>query len=225
MPRRDLSAADALDDPDRPVCPFCRAPAPGEGRCPAHDLPLVFPDELPASVTADGSEEARAGASADAAPLPIHDLSGGRGLLLLSALLLLFGPLLPFADLGVERVVIRSGVEVAGSHAPGLWAVPAVGVWLMLVFQRRRSFRALRRARLAVPLLGLLAGASLGHAFWHLRRLAGALADRFGVEVASTPLVGVWVMGAGVLLTLVVPAFLGRSPPEPPLRRPAHSPS
>jgi len=208
VPSGPSAASD--DDPLRAVCPFCGEPGPpGADRCPAHDLPLNA--EGTAGTARDEDDEPEDRLPPDLRPMAIHDLRAGRGWLLLSALLLVTGLAFPFADLGVERVVVRSGFEVAAGYVAALWAVPAVGLWMLLVFRRRLTRRSLRGARLAVPLLGLLAGASLAYAVWRLHRVARALAER-GIEVDPGLGSAVWVIGAGVAVSVLTAPWLGGHP-------------
>lgn len=181
-------------------CPFCREAYEGEETCPEHELELVSFDALPVRKAMVADDEA-------VAP---WERGYGRGLLAAAALGLLLGPLAPLVTATVDgRQVTASGYEVAvgvgvtGGGAPYLWMVPGVAVAIALVLMRRRTPAAMRGARIAVPLLVLLAGASVGLTLWRVHLGAARVADMSGREVGVDAGWGVYAIGAFVILGLV----------------------
>lgn len=186
--------------PDAPRCPFCGEVFPGEDECPAHGLPLEVPAAPP---TAD---------PVDDAPLALHDPRAGRGWVAVAGVAFVLALGLPFVRTGPEGALVASGMQVALARAPHLWAIPLVGLWLVSVLRRRRTPRRLRGARVAVPILGLLAAVAAGSTLWGIRRGARLAEAQLGVDVPAEPLVGFWLVAAGVVATGVAAFRLGAAP-------------
>lgn len=188
-------------------CPFCRESFEGERVCPDHELVLVPFEELPSARRGD--------APAEDEPLSAYDPRYGRGLLFAGVVVTLAGFVLPFATtaMGDESLTL-TGVELA-ARRPVLWAVPFVCLALVVVLGARRSPAGMRGARLAVPMLALLAGMSVGFGVWVVRSFAAERQANWGMHVDVTFGAGVWVMAAGLLLCVVAGLRLGATrPPE-----------
>jgi hypothetical protein len=193
------------DDSPLLFCPFCRECFEGETTCPDHELRLVPFAELPSPRREVPREEA---------VLPVHDLRFGRAFLLVAAVLVFAGFALPMVTTIVDEPSTATGFDVAMRVAPNLFAVPAVAAAFLSIFYRRRSLKSLRGARLAVPILALLGVTSLGWTLSSIYRGAGQQSAAWGIEVSVTPEIGVWLMGAGLLVALVAAFRLGAVPPS-----------
>ncbi len=127
-------------------CPFCKQAFEDGARCPDHDLALVPAHLLP-----------RSREDADAEVVPLLAVGRGRLLVLVGALAVLTGFLAPnFVD-GAGRLGPKSGLATAVSTAPVLWLVPAAGALLASFSVRRTRHRDLRRARLGLLGLAIIA--------------------------------------------------------------------
>jgi hypothetical protein len=184
-------------------CPFCRECFEGETACPDHELALVSFDALPVAKRAVPKDEAQ---------LPMHDARFGRGWLALAVVLILVGFALPMVTTVEDSPRTASGVDVAFRVAPNLVAVPLVAVAFLSVLYRRRSLRSMRGARVAVPVLGLLGMTSLGITLHRILLGAEMQREHWGIDIAVMPNVGVFVMGAGLLLSLFAGLRLGVAP-------------
>ena len=174
-------------------CPFCGECFEGEARCPEHDIPLVPFDQL---------ERVRGGAAVREDEL-VHpyDLRFGRGWVFAGALLGLVGfrgPVVRVAYPDGENVA--SGYEAASTVAINLWLVPCVAATWAAIVARRRTLAAMRGARLAIPLLALLAAGSLGFTFWKMSAGAAQIVRAYGRDVLIEPRWGFWLMAVGVVL-------------------------
>lgn len=187
-------------------CPFCRESFEGERVCPDHELVLVPFDELPSARRPDAPEEHE-----DLSP---YDPRYGRGLLFGGVVITLAGFLLPFATTAMNgESLTLTGFELA-ARRPILWAVPFVSLALVVVLAVRRSPAGMRGARLAVPMLALLAGMAVGFGVFVVRRFAEERQTHWGMEVDVTFGSGIWVMAAGLLLCVVAGFRLGITPPR-----------
>lgn len=192
-------------------CPFCREAYEGERVCPEHELELVAFDELPARQRVVADDEA----------VPPWEMRYGRGPLALAALGLLLSPLAPLVTATVDgQRATASGYEVAvgvgvtGGGAPYLWMVPGVAAALVLVLMRRRTPAKMRGARIAVPLLVLLAGASVGLTLWRVQLGAARMADMSGREVGVEVGWGVYGTALFVVIGFVGGLRLGVAPKQ-----------
>ena len=186
---------------DAPLfCPFCRECYDEEETCPVHELSLVPFEQLP--------KPPRRLPRLDAV-LPVHDHRFGRLPVFVGALLTVVGFVLPMVRIvGHGQEEAYSGALVAASRAPNLWMVPGVAAGLLFVLWRRRSRIALSSARLAVPLLVVLAVASITYTLYRIALAAGFGSSHAGsVSVVVAP--GVWVMLAGLVVALVGSLRLG----------------
>lgn len=185
-------------------CPFCQESFEGERVCPDHELVLVPFEELPSARRADAAEQDE--------PLAPYDPRYGRGLLFVGVVVTLAGFILPFATtaMGDESLTL-TGFELA-ARRPILWALPFVCMAMIVVLALRRSPAAMRGARLAVPMLALLAGMSVAFGVWVVRSFAQERRQTWGMQVEVVIEPGVWVMVAGLVLCIVAGLRLGRAP-------------
>ena len=95
---------------------------------------------------------------------------------------------------------VASGYEAASTVAINLWLVPCVAATWAAIVARRRTLAAMRGARLAIPLLALLAAGSLGFTFWKMSAGAAQIVRAYGRDVLIEPRWGFWLMAVGVVL-------------------------
>jgi hypothetical protein len=172
-------------------CPFCRESFEDAEFCPDHELELVPFDKLP---------RPRKRKPRDDEVLPIHDPRFGRGLLALSAVLLLVAFALPFVTIHVGDELTVTGFEVASRRVRSLWVVPALAAGFISILVRRRTPHSMRGVRVAVPTLSVLGMTSLAYTLFGLHRGASEMGRRLGVE-GSVEL-GVGLIGTGLALVL-----------------------
>ncbi len=186
------------------VGPFCEECFEGETLGPEHELPLVPFEKLAAARGRD--------LPADDDPIHAHVMRYGRLPLLVGALTVLAGFFLPlvetvFADGTSSRA---SGMATASNVALNLWIVPAVAATTLSILGRRRTLRQMRGSRLALVLLALVAGSSLGYTVSRVFRGATQLTEAYGQEIQVHLLAGLWVMGAGLLVIAAAAPLFGR---------------
>ena len=176
-------------------CPFCRECFEDLERCPDHDLPLVPFEALPVPVV---EQE-------DDAPVPVLDPKRGRLELVVAALGLLGGFLLPLVQVtavtaaGVERAQSFTALAAAAERAPNLWAVPIAGALFASLVARRRTPLQMRGARLAALIVALAPVLSV---VYSLRRMMAAADLERGVAVSVEP-------GAYVIVGAAIVAVIG----------------
>lgn len=194
---------DPLQVPDGDwVCPFCRMPFPSALTCPDHDLPLVDPAELGAS--------SGAGLPALDETVDLWDLRYGRGWVMAGAAALLVAFLLPWVTTraGTEAWTV-TGLSFSTSKGAILWIVPAAGAGLLWLMRVRRTRRALRGLRLAVPILALSAFTAGAYVTWGFARGAAVLEGRTGDSVRVWLEPGAYLALAGVGVVLLGASRLG----------------
>lgn len=170
-------------------CPFCEEEFIGRLECPEHELLLVPLDQLPK----------RAGRSQDGVHF-FADPRLGRGSVMLGALLVLVGFLVPFAR---SAGVTASALEIAVDGATNLWFAPGSAMAVLWIVWRRRTRPTMRAARMAVFGLALGGGLPLLYTTHRVRLMsaaAGASVDwRWGL----------WLMAAGLVVCAIGAPWLG----------------
>lgn len=168
-------------------CPFCRESFEGIERCPSHDLALI-----------DFRQLARVELVSDQARLPLHSLRGGRGWLLLGAVLTLCAFFLPLARLSGAVEVESTLWELTG-RAPRLWLLPAAALATLSVLARRRTPAAMRGARVAVGLLAVIPSAVVVATLASTDEATAELARNLGAQIDVHIGVGAWLVWSAVL--------------------------
>lgn len=141
-------------------CPFCEESFEGATRCPEHELELVTFDRLKSRIDADvlrerASQEERVDAL---------NPSYMRGPIALGALTTCVGFFLPFIEFQFDgQVATASAYAFALERALNLWTALGVGLAQLAVLASRRTPSAMRSARLTVPLLSCVGGASIAY--------------------------------------------------------------
>ncbi len=196
------SAAPALEPLPMRFCPFCKEAFEGVDECPDHDLKLVKFDELPDARRRLADEELLA-------PL---DLRYGRGVVLAGTLALFVGfclPLVTTTVAGDAHTVAALGF--ATYRFSPLWAIPMAAGAAASVVLRCRTRRSLRRMRLAVPVLGLVAGTPTVYAISFFHRGAAAAGTSLQVAADVTLREGFYLIALGAVAFLVGGFRLGSS--------------
>lgn len=176
-------------------CPFCRECYEGEKVCPEHELTLVPLHEL--------AVKKRNPLPADDEEVAFYELRFGRGPLLGAALLVLAGFVMPVVTTtGRDGELTYSGADVATHVGPNLWCLPFVAATLVAIVLRRRTPKAMRGARLALPLLALLAIGSLGYTAWRIVDGSKQMGARMLSEINVSFELGMYVMLAGAVLAI-----------------------
>ena len=141
------------------------------------DLPAQSPEEQ--EEESDGDLDSRL--PIDDQPMPVHDLGKGRGWVLLGATLLLVAFFLPVATAGLDQHTFALRGLSATSRARTLWLLPTSALLIIAIVAWRRTPRAMRSVRLAVPLLGLLAAGTMGYVVFGVHEFANAHSLAFSV--------------------------------------------
>jgi hypothetical protein len=171
-------------------CPFCRECFEGEERCPDHDLPLVPFDALPPSAEREHEDDA---------PVSILEPRRGRAELVVAALCLLGGFLLPWVEVSAAgQTQSFTALAAAAERVPNLWAVPIAGAFFASLVARRRTPIQMRGARLAALVVALAPVVSV---LYSLRRIFQAASLEEGVSVAVLP--GAYVILGASLVGIV----------------------
>lgn len=174
-------------------CPFCREAYEGATHCPEHELALVPFARLPV----------RAKPVTDDEPLAWYSPRLGRGFVAFGALLTALAfAVTPIAT--VEEPVRMGGVmlRLALLGTPKLWLIPMAVLAQAAVLYRRRTPRAMRGARVVVPLVSLVPTAA---ALWTLHGIFAAVslwAARNGQQLEPRLGAGVYLIASGGLLML-----------------------
>ncbi|MBX7197444.1 MAG: hypothetical protein K1X94_35695 [Sandaracinaceae bacterium] len=170
-------------------CPFCRECFEDADRCPDHDLPLVPFEQLPA---APREQE-------DDGQVPMLDPARGRLELVLAAIGLLLGFLVPLVEVSAAgRTQTFSALAAAAERAPNLWAIPIAGALFASLVGRRRTPLQMRGARLAGIVVALAPIVSL---VYSIRRMIMAASLEHGVSVSIAW--GAYLIGLSALLGIV----------------------
>lgn len=183
-------------------CPFCREAFEGETQCPEHDLALVSFEQLPGSKSSDVVPP-------DDERLDTFELRFGRAITALGALLAIVGFACPIGVItSAGDAVYVTGPSIAVTHAPTLWAVPGIGLGVLVLLARRRTLARMRAIRLVVPLLAWGVPMSAWSAVRKLDRWAEAMSVGDRVAVAHYGW-GLGVLGAATLLMIIGGLRLG----------------
>ncbi len=175
-------------------CPFCRECFEDLERCPDHDLPLVSFEALPVAPVEQDDE----------APVNMLDPKRGRAELIVAALGLLGGFLLPLVSVTVttaargERLQSFTALAAAAERAPNLWAIPIAGALFASFVARRRTPLQMRGARLASLIVAL---APILSVVYSVRRMIAAAGLEQGVAVSIEP--GAYVIVASAIIAIV----------------------
>lgn len=159
-------------------CPFCRECFEGETHCPEHELALVPWDQLGPDPE-DPESDPRV---VDESPLAVLSPGRGRGWLMAGALLTgmsLFMEMLPGVNGGRGLRTYELAVSL-----PSMWTPLAVAFLVIYVLRTRRTPRAMRSLRLALPFLAMVSPLTLGWAF--LRLWSGAPMYAAGDRMVGT---------------------------------------
>ncbi len=184
-------------------CPFCRECFEGEELCPDHELALVPFDRLPKRLDVDYTPT-------DDEVLQMYDLRFGRGWLMGAAVLCLVGFVLPMVTTSSpEESIVSSGIAVASRVAPNLFVLPAIALGIVSILFRRRTLRAMRAARMVVPLMAGVGIFSLAYTLYRISQGAVQLGEALGTTVTTEPDVGVWVMALSMATALFAGLRLG----------------
>jgi hypothetical protein len=181
-------------------CPFCRESFEDLEKCPDHDLALVPFERLPKRGPAVHDDE----------PLPLHEPRYGRAIVVGGAALAMVGFVLPLATTVTTREITVSGLPLAMTRMPHLWAVPLVAIALVAVLLRARTLRRLRSIRLAVPAIAFLGITALAYAAYSIVTGARALEAAAQREISVTLEIGFWITLAGFAIATAGGLVLGR---------------
>lgn len=191
-------------------CPFCGECFEGESQCPEHDIPLVPFQEL---------DRLRGRPNpGDDEEVAFYDLRFGRGLVFAGAALMVTGFFSPvLASHYGSDIRVATGFDAASTVAMNLWVLPLVAFTIVSIVTRRRTPAAMRGVRLAIPMLAMLGGVSLGYTIWRVSEGAERIMRAYGQEVEVELRFGIWIAVLGVLIALVGGLRLGTMPkPKPP---------
>ncbi|MCB9661121.1 MAG: hypothetical protein H6726_25965 [Sandaracinaceae bacterium] len=175
-------------------CPFCEESFEGLTHCPEHELELVPFDRLRSRLDEDVLRER-------AAPEErIDALHPGfmRGPIALGAITTFVGFFLPFIEFQFDgQLATASAYTFALDRALNLWTPLGVALAQLAVLATRRTPSAMRSARLTIPLLSCVGGASIAHTaqrvFAHVELLLQA-----GGAGRAQLLAGAFMMMAGL---------------------------
>jgi hypothetical protein len=189
--------------PEVLFCPFCGEAFEGETRCPEHELLLLPWTQLSRKTRATDAHAA----------LPWYSPRAGRGGVFAGACI----ALLAFAALPLARV--DAALKLGGSMltlalhgSPRLWLVPAAAAAELLILRRRTTPFAMRRARLAVALVGTVPAIA---AFWTwtgAERAVAVLAEARGEELPLVPAAGAYALALASALLIGGALRLGGKP-------------
>jgi hypothetical protein len=184
-------------------CPFCGEAFEGETRCPAHELRLVPWQDLPQPDRVPPDDR----------PLPWSSPRFGRGYVAAGAAI----ALLAFAALPLARVegALQMGgtmlaLALSGTHK--LWLVPAAAWAQFAILYRRRTPAAMRGARLAILLVGLVPALACGWTWLGAHDAVSLLASRTRQELHMRAALGAYAIAAAVVLMVTGAVRLGASP-------------
>lgn len=175
-------------------CPFCEESFEGLTHCPEHELELVGFDKLKSRLDEDVQRERAAQEK------PIDALHPGymRGPVALGAVTTFVGFFLPFIEFQLgDQLATASAYTFALDRALNLWTPLGVAVAQLAVLASRRTPSAMQSARLTIPLLSCVGGASI--AYTAQRVFTQVNAQGLAGEAASAQLlVGAFMMIAGL---------------------------
>ncbi len=181
-------------------CPFCRESFEGERECPEHELALVPFFDLPGERRALGDDERVAW----------HSPALGRGPVAAAAL----AKLIAFATMPLSRVEGPTAMggtmlRLASESTPKLWLVPAAALAILAILLRRRTPVGLRGVRVLVPLLALVAPATVLWSWSGISEAMALLSERSGQRLTPRLALGAYVVLAASLPCLVFGLRLG----------------
>jgi hypothetical protein len=181
-------------------CPFCRESFEGQAACPEHELALVEWTALASHAAPTNEDAALAWWS------PAH----GRGLLAAGALV----TLLAFCTLSLASTsgALRMGgsmLKLALFGAPKLWIIAVGAIAQLVILARRRTLRALRRARLALLVVALVPALAAAWAYSAAVTVARELVVREGAPISVAPDLGALAIAVGCVLMIAGALRLG----------------
>lgn len=199
----DPPMAETSQDDDRLLfCPFCRECYEGERECPVHELELVEFQDLPKQA----HERELPGWQEPVAP---WEPRFGRAWMALGAAALLVGFFLPVVAATTEAGTQSwTGFQVATGPGKNLWTVPFAAALFLFFLYRRRTPLQMLGARLVGIVLAVMPVVSLAYSLVNVERAAERAAGAMTVDWG----VGVWVIGAGTLLSLIGSIRFGAMP-------------
>ena len=190
-------------------CPFCEESFEGETLCPEHELELVPFDKLRSRLDEDvHSEREHEDTELDA----LHP-GYMRGPVALGAFTTLVGFFLPFVEYQLgDELATASAYSFALQRATNLWTPLGVALAQLAVLGARRTPRSMRSARLTMPLLSAVGGASIVYTsqrvFEHVASAGGV-----GHNASASLLAGAWLMAAGLTFSGLAGLRLGLGAP------------
>jgi hypothetical protein len=147
------------------ACPFCRALFPGaEARqCPECGVKLVAMENLPPSFDAVADEfEAGELVLPEQRLLPWNYFGRMRGALLIIAFIGLVMFFMPWVELRMPDVDVRSGFDLARGRAGWLWGGAAGWLVILPLVWTRRTIQRMRGVRLVTVLLAAITLVEVG---------------------------------------------------------------
>lgn len=176
-------------------CPFCEESFEGLTHCPEHELELVTFDRLRSRLDEDVLRER---AADDEERVDALDPGYMRGPVALGAITTFVGFFLPFIEFQFDgQLATASAYSFALERALNLWTPLGVAVAQLGVLASRRTPGAMRSARLTIPLLSCVGGASIAYTSQRVFTHVEALLQAGGTGVAHL-LFGAFMMMAGL---------------------------
>jgi hypothetical protein len=185
--------------PDVLFCPFCGEAFEGEAHCPEHELALLPWTELARRRRAPRADE----------PLAWYSPRAGRGVVFAGALLALIALGLPLARVDAAIKLGGSMLALALHGSPRLWLVPAAAAAELLILRRRTTPLAMRRARLAVALVGAVPALAGAWTWSGAGQAVALLAQTRGESLPLVPAAGAYVLGLASVLLIAGALRLG----------------
>ena len=178
-------------------CPFCEESFEGLTHCPEHELELVAFDRLKSRLDEDVLREQ---ASREEYVDALHP-GYMRGPIALGALTTFVGFFLPFIEFQFDgQPASASAYSFAIERAINLWTPLGVAVAQLAVLASRRTPSAMQSARLTIPLLSCVGGASIAYTAQRVFTHVDILLQGGGTGSAHL-LVGAFMMIAGLVFS------------------------
>ena len=197
-------------------CPFCEESFEGLTHCPEHELELVSFDRLESRLDEDVLRERASNEERIDALHPGYM----RGPIALGALTTCVGFFLPFIEFQFDgQLATASAYSFALERALNLWTPLGVALAQLAVLASRRTPSAMQSARLTIPLLSCVGGASIAYTSQRVFTHVEALLEAGGTGVAHL-LVGAFMMMAGLAFSGLAGLRFGISTSD--VERPSH---
>ncbi|MBK6577083.1 MAG: hypothetical protein IPG17_12930 [Sandaracinaceae bacterium] len=175
-------------------CPFCEESFEGLTQCPEHELELVAFDKLKSRLDEDAQRER----TSDEKPIDALHPGYMRGPVALGAVTTAVGFFLPFIEFQLgDQLATASAYSFALERALNLWTPLGVAIAQLAVLATRRTPSAMQSARLTIPLLSCVGGASIAYTAQRVFAQVDAQGSA-GHAASAQLLVGAFMMIAGL---------------------------